>query len=478
MDNRGNGARIDSVAVPDSGGTVTLPDDTLKRCGAVRGTVSLDGWSDCRRVFILALGCEQFVGVQDSSGFFLFPNLPEGVYDLIFTHLNKEYENFEAAGVTVRAGDTNDIGVITMTTTSQEMFVPRNVTLHYDTSRQIATIRWDACKGVSVNGYQLYKADNDLPRQPYDQTPFKSDSSLKRGVFVDSCLIQDHSYMYEVAAIFGDPGNEQLGPRSAAVACTAVSAYAFVAAIPEPENDLRIPFDVTSNSRREIVAAYQHFGGVTIVWFGVDNRIRKTVQIDSLVARTMPFGAAVFSVDDDDNSWFCDSATREKIVTFDGTGRQRDCFPFKGKINGFDVRNDTMYIVSQSSEVTSYDPKGQKLIEFDFAKDVVCDPCGAVVTSPSFDSANDPRLRITASIFDASGFQKSVTMDPGYMRIMDINKGVLLVRHSQNQLRWMSADGAFLAKHFIQSEFTRAAFVDETTVAVLRGREILVLRRR
>jgi hypothetical protein len=476
-DNRGNGARIDSFAVTDTGEPIVLPDDTLKTCGAIRGVIRLDAGGDLREVFVLAFGCDRFAQVR-ADGSFLLRNMPEGVYDLKVACTNAGYGEYDTASIPVASGDTSDIGVIKMK--MLDKYIPTNVTIQYDTVLQRATIRWDTCIGVNVAGYQLYRVDKDSPSTLYDKTPYCSDTSLRRGMFIDSMVAQGHTYVYEVASITGDPGNEQLGSRSAPASFTPYNGFMAIDTLQPPDSlRLRYPLDVASNGRGELACVFKHFNNVTIVWYTAELKLRRACNIDSTVTIAMPEGAAMFCVDEDDNSWFCNSDLGN-VMSFDKTGRLRYSVTDSGRVCAFEAFHDTMYIARSGSgflpdyTVTSCNDANKKLFNFTVNMDTV----GA------FCIATDGRGSVIAGsnkiwMFTPGGtVKKKIDVGPGVTRFLDASPGGVLAQYGADELRLFNYNGELTARHSLKNvTIGRVALIGNDMFAVVLLEGVLVLKK-
>jgi hypothetical protein len=476
-DDRGNGARIDGFAVTCPSAAVVLPDDTLKTCGAIRGRIRLAAGGDLQAVFVLAFGCDRCAQVR-ADGSFLLRNMPEGVYDLKVACVNVGYGEYDSTAVAVASGDTTDIGLVTMNVL--DAYIPTNVSVAFDTLKLKATIRWDTCAGMKVIGYQLYRVDRDSSPNQYDKTPYCSDTSLRHGVFVDSILNQGHTYVYCVAAVTGNPGDEQLGPPSAPVTFVASGGYLPFDTLAPPDSlRLRYPLDVAANVRGEIAAAFKHFSGVTIVWYTKDLQQRAVCNIDSPVTTVMPEAGALFCVDDSDNSWFCSSA-EGRVVSFDKTGRQRVSVTDSGSVCAFDVVHDTVYLARSGSAhypdyaVHAYDASGKGLFNFFVKTDTIGgfymgnDGCGSIIAGS----------RYIWMITRGGAVQRKIDPGSGVTRILGASQNRILVFHGSGELRIVNSNGELMTRHSIKNtEVRRAAFVGSDKIAVVLLEGILVLKK-
>ena len=102
---------IDSVRVQSLDSTVTLPPDTLKPAGALKGLIYLSEGGDPRKVFILAFGIDRFAGVN-ADGSFKFSNLAEGKYDLRLISSLDNYGVLDTFGIPIISADTTNMDTI------------------------------------------------------------------------------------------------------------------------------------------------------------------------------------------------------------------------------------------------------------------------------------------------------------------------------------------------------------------------------
>ncbi len=195
-----NAVLVDSVIVKSKDSTVTLPPDTLKPAGALKGVIRLSEGGDPRKVFVLAFGIDRFARVN-ADGSFKFSALAEGKYDLRLISSLDNYGVLDTGSVSVRSADTTDLGTISLPFTG--IPTPKNVRLSYDTLRQIVTLTWAKADTSLAKGYNVY-------RQHVDSGLVKLNAAvISDTVYWDSMPFQDNSYTYQVKAV-DKSGNEGL----------------------------------------------------------------------------------------------------------------------------------------------------------------------------------------------------------------------------------------------------------------------------
>jgi hypothetical protein len=188
-----NAVLIDSVVVTAGPTPDTLPPDTLKPAGAIKGIVYLSEGGDPRKVFVLAFGIDRFTSVN-ADGSFRFSALARGNYNLRLISSLDDYDVLDTVGVPVLTADTTDLGTIELPYTG--IPIPRNLQIQYDTMKQIVTLIWNRpVSGRTVQSYTVYRKRSDSA----------SFVSIKAGVtdtaFSDSTGVQDQTYEYCAAVV-------------------------------------------------------------------------------------------------------------------------------------------------------------------------------------------------------------------------------------------------------------------------------------
>ncbi|HMA65911.1 MAG: hypothetical protein ACM31E_01095 [Fibrobacterota bacterium] len=182
---------IDSIVVNDTDAR-QLPPATLKKPGAIKGTIKLSDGSDPRKVFVLAFGLDRFVTV-DQQGGFLFGQIAEGTYHLRIMPTLDNYGIFDITRIPVLADDTFDIGIIELPFTG--LPIVRNVTVAYDTLSQWVKLQWSRPATGAGNYFNIYRREvepatavfSQLNRYPVIDT-----------IFIDSSGTPNRIYEYRI----------------------------------------------------------------------------------------------------------------------------------------------------------------------------------------------------------------------------------------------------------------------------------------
>jgi hypothetical protein len=201
-------AAIDSLKV--------LGPDTLKPAGAIRGKIILSEGGDPRKVLVFCFGIDRFARVN-LDGTFLFPDFARGTYTLRVLPLLAEYGVLDTSNIGVRSSDTTVLDSIVLPFTG--IPTPKNVTVSYDTLRQIVTLRWSRADTNLVKGYNVYRRDID---SSFGQNPLNGLALIRYPAYTDTTVMQDHVYEYKVVAI--DTGDNP-GKMSAGATASVVSAF-------------------------------------------------------------------------------------------------------------------------------------------------------------------------------------------------------------------------------------------------------------
>jgi hypothetical protein len=211
-----NGVLIDSVVIKSKDSTITLPPDTLKPMGVIKGKITLPEGGDPSKVFVLAYGIDRAAHVQSDSTF-TFPDLAEGTYTLkLFSTINNSGV-IDTGKIKVTAAETTAVGTINLD--SIIIPTPKNLSFSYDTLNQLVTLTWNRYDTALVKGVNVYRSntgpDSAFPA-PLNRNP------VTDTVFVDSTGEQDLAYDYRIAAV-GKNGVE--GGKGAATAVKIASNF-------------------------------------------------------------------------------------------------------------------------------------------------------------------------------------------------------------------------------------------------------------
>ncbi len=213
-----NSVFIDSIHVRGLPAPLVLPPDTLRSAGAVNGIVKLATSDDPGNVYVLAFGINRFAPVK-SDGSFVFYPLAQGDYNLQIISSLPDYGVLDMNNVSVQPSDTTNLGVLELPYSG--IPIPKDVTLSYDTLKQIVTVHWSTPATGIVKSFNIYRRDID------SSISYKliNSTSITGNSFDDSLAIQDHDYGYCVAIV--DTFDSE-GPKSVEVECKAVGAFASV----------------------------------------------------------------------------------------------------------------------------------------------------------------------------------------------------------------------------------------------------------
>ncbi len=187
-----------SVVVKNFDSTLTLPADTLKPAGAIRGRVRLAEGGDPRKVFVLVFGLDRFAPVE-AGGAFIFKKLAEGKYALrIFPTLDN-YGIVDTMNIPVASGDTFDLGSIA----PAFLGIPtvKQVAASYDTLFQRVTLRWNKPVAPAAASFNIYRRAVDPVTAIFTQLNM---FPVLDTVFVDSLCEPDRTYEYRVGAVDAD----------------------------------------------------------------------------------------------------------------------------------------------------------------------------------------------------------------------------------------------------------------------------------
>jgi hypothetical protein len=190
----------DSVFITDPDTTITVPPDTLKPAGALKGVIRLSEGGDVRKVFVLAFGIDRFARVNE-DGSFRFTMLAEGKYDLRMIASLDNYGVLDTVNIPVISADTTNLGTVNLPFTGIPS--PKNVSITYDTLQQIVTLTWDKADTGLVGGYNVYRrnVDSNTVAARINISP------IMDTIYRDSTGIQDQTYEYKVTAL-DKQGNE------------------------------------------------------------------------------------------------------------------------------------------------------------------------------------------------------------------------------------------------------------------------------
>lgn len=180
-----------SFTVPGRMATV-VPGDTLRDPGSIKGVVRLLPGDDSRTVFIIVMGTTVLTLPRDSTGNFELSGMAPGSYNVrLLSTLG--YKPLETVFTIVSGRETVLGDTIRLISTG----IPAigGMKIVYDSLLQKVTLVWNMpAEGRGIAGYNIYRR---LP----DSNMALLKENVSDTMFVDSTVIQDLSYYYQVAAI-------------------------------------------------------------------------------------------------------------------------------------------------------------------------------------------------------------------------------------------------------------------------------------
>jgi hypothetical protein len=100
----------------------------------------------------------------------------------------------DTSGVLVIAGDTTDLGTISLPFTG--IPTPKNLKVSFDTLKQIVTLTWDKADTALVDGYNIYRAIKGQNFSLITQTPLSEATTI----YYDSAVSVGNTYEYRVVS--------------------------------------------------------------------------------------------------------------------------------------------------------------------------------------------------------------------------------------------------------------------------------------
>jgi len=205
----------DSIKVDDD--TLELS-DTLHDPGILRGIVKLEGDIDTGYIFVILLGTNTYA-TADTNGNFTLADMPAGTYNTLVLTTVPEYASVDTE-LTVHVGADewmND----TIFLRNTGVPIPENLSITYDTLRQIVTLTWAKADTALAKGYYVYRrnVDSNTILTRINTSP------ITDTLYRDSTGIQDQTYEYRVSAI---DKNATEGTKSAGVSVTIVERFVLV----------------------------------------------------------------------------------------------------------------------------------------------------------------------------------------------------------------------------------------------------------
>jgi hypothetical protein len=283
-----NAVFIDSLAITRRIESITLPPDTLRPVGAIKGIIRLPGGGNPANAYVLVFGIDRYATVK-SDGSFVFYPLAQGKYDLHFITTLEDYGVVDSNNVTVTSSDTTDLGTLELPFSG--IPAPKNVTFSYDTMKQIVTLRWNRINSGRIKSFNIYRRDLDSLNEPIRIDTICLDSTCnKRSIsssspawnalntrpvvdtfYMDSGCAQDRFYAYSIACV---DTFESIGNKSGEKSVEAIGAFVPIDNAPfhgQTFADIDIALDNQNNLwvvdfTRNGVQKYNSSGGLEMQW--------------------------------------------------------------------------------------------------------------------------------------------------------------------------------------------------------------------
>lgn len=235
--NKNTAVFIDSINVQNNTPGIELGEDTLKQVGAISGIVHLLYGGNSQNIYVLAFGINRFVKVN-ADGSFFFPDFAEGTYTLWLLSGNNDYDAIDIRNVVVHENDTTVVDPFDLPYRSVP--VPRNLSIAYDTLRQLVTLAWSKLDTSIVSGYNVYRRNFTLNGIFSEHINY---DLWKDTLFVDSMGQQDTTYEYRVTAI---NKNNREGVKSDGVKAT-IASYLTIDTVIELNRSQEYQFESITN---------------------------------------------------------------------------------------------------------------------------------------------------------------------------------------------------------------------------------------
>jgi hypothetical protein len=334
-----NAVLIDSVPITNKTLPDTLPPDTLKPAGAIKGIIRLSEGGDPRKVFVLAFGIDRFAKVS-IDGSFKFSGLAEAKYDLRLISSLDNYGVLDTVGVPVRSADTTDLDTISLPFTG--IPTPKNVMITYDTLKQIVTLTWTMADTALVKSYNVYRRNVD------SNTVFVriNTSPVVDTVYKDSTGLQGTTYEYMVAAVNKSTTE---GTKSAAVSVKVVGAYTLIdsigAGLGSQNGQFTYITGITCLSNGNIVALdyNQNFAQV---FDSAGNFLLRFGQAGSSSAQFE--NPIAITNDDSDNIYILDQNGVGRVQEFSKNGIFTKSWTVGQNCNGLSYSHQTLFVTTAS----------------------------------------------------------------------------------------------------------------------------------
>ena len=211
---------IDSLVISPGVASITLPTDTIKQAGAIKGRVTVPSGENEADIYILAFGIDRF-SQADTEGTFCFSPLAEGNYTLRIMSTDENCALFDTSGIRVTSGDTTDIGNLELS--CSHVSIPKNLTVHYDSNFQVVHLSWDPVQESSIDGYMVFR---QLMTPKSAKMKIVNNSPVTGTTFTDYSAQQDSVYAYQVATYTTETGETGLKGEPVTVTVLSIVAHA------------------------------------------------------------------------------------------------------------------------------------------------------------------------------------------------------------------------------------------------------------
>jgi hypothetical protein len=422
--------------VTNSDSTVTLPPDTLKPAGSIKGVIRLSEGGDPRKVFVLAFGIDRFARVEE-DGSFRFTTLAEAEYDLRIISSIDHYGVLDTVNIPVISADTTNLDTLELPYTGNPTV--KGLSLTYDTLKQIVTLTWNQADTGLVNGYNVY-------RQHVDSGLVQLNAAVVTDtVFRDSTAVQDNSYTYQVKAVDKN-GNEGMLDERAAVTIDPVAVTEETIAILQNTMssldalDGRIYVATPSQDRKSaILQIYDTLGHLHSDW-NMPTELYGDRTFNSLVA---PDPNIIVVVD-----------ARNRIWVFDSLGNTTQMWSVPYTIIGVAAYESYVYLgdidnYGRSRGLHQYSLTGDSIATFGTdifsgtIHNVVADENGDIYVSETY-----PNLSGTViHKFKSSGMYDRVLINTGTTGGIQFDVRHGLIFYSYSRLRYLhDTDGMLICR--------------------------------
>ncbi|MBN1600655.1 MAG: hypothetical protein JW915_03550 [Chitinispirillaceae bacterium] len=359
----------DSVFISGPDTTITVPPDTLKPAGALKGAIRLSEGGDPRKVFVLAFGIDRFARVNE-DGSFRFTMLAEGKYDLRIIASLDDYGVLDTLNIPVNSADTTNLDTIELPFTG--IPTPKEISVSYDTMNQIVTLSWSKVDVAIVNGYYVYRrnVDSNTVLSRINTSP------LIDTVYRDSTGIQDLTYEYRVSAI---DKNATEGVKSAGVSVKVIPLYSFINGWGSPQsagNHFNSPSSITMDSSGNLFIADR--GLDHIVKYDTAGQLLLTIGSNGSDSGKFQ---APWDIEVDHNKQiFVADYGNGRIQRFDATNHVNLIIPCDSAFIGFSAKPRHLQIDS-SGNIYAIVIRGDAEADFAYQALVVYDALGVFISS-------------------------------------------------------------------------------------------------